>query len=245
MKLDTLNVFLKQIIDKHGFKYLNSNAFDIYENLIESKTIDHRYARILLLTLLAKVYEQANSEDVDISKLSNYIQKELFLKKSIADEFAHLYLALFKPENILEWDNRHAEGLKEFCDREWSFPWDGLEVWYASNVHVDCRFSAEATIRVCDKRLVEEDMKKAVETNPFIQAAEIYEKYHDELCTLLDNDFEDYAQADDYYPPVGEDYDSNYMDILETFCKEHGFEVISYECDGDTSDYEPNDDGRW
>jgi len=243
--MDTLKDFLKQIIDKNGFEYLNSNAFDIYENLIESETIDHRYARILLLTLLAKVYERANNKDVDISTLSKHIQKELFLKKNIADDFAFLYQTLFRTENISEWDNKYAKGLKEFCAREWSFPWQGFEVWYAGSVHVDCSYTAEVMIRVCDKKLVEEDVKKLVETNPFIAATEIYKKYHDELCKLLDRDFQDYAQADDYYPPVGEDYDSNYECVLEEFCKKHGFEIISYECDGETSDYEPNDNRRW
>lgn len=76
--MDTLKDFLKQTIDKNGFEYLNSNAFDIYENLIESETNQ----------------------------------------------------TLFSVENILEWDNKYARGLKEFCDREWSFPWEGFEVWY-------------------------------------------------------------------------------------------------------------------
>ena len=161
--MDTLKDFLKHIIDKNGFEYLNSNTFNVYENLIECETIDHRYARILLLTLLAKVYEWANNKDVDISTLSKHIQQELFLKKNIADDFAFLYQTLFGAENISEWDNKDAKGLKEFCDREWSFPWEGLEVWYAGNVHVDCSCTAEVMIRVCDKKLVEEDMEEALQ----------------------------------------------------------------------------------
>ena len=243
--MDILKDYLKEIIEKNGFEYLHSNAFDIYENLIESEIIDHRYARILLLTLLAKVYERANNKDADISTLSKHIQKELFLKKSIADDFAFLYQTLFRAENISEWDNKYAMGLKEFCDSEWSFPWVGFEVWYADSGHVDCSCTAEVIIRVCNKKLVEKDMKKLVETNPFIAATEIYKKYHDELCKLLDSDFQDYAQAEDYYPPVGEDYDSNYEYAIEAFCKKYGFEIISYECDGNTSDYELNDNRRW
>ncbi|MDR0286130.1 MAG: hypothetical protein LBI03_00235 [Clostridiales bacterium] len=63
---------------------------------------------------------------------------------------------------------------------------------------------------------------------------------HDELCKLLDSDFQDYAQVEDYYPPVGEDYGYNYEYVLEGFCKKRGFEIISYECNGETSDYEQN-----
>jgi hypothetical protein len=151
-----------------------------------------------------------------------------------------MYQSLFSEENMAEWKKKVAKGLKEFCSKEWSFPWEGFEVWYADHVHMDCYCTAEAILEVNDKKLVKVEMKKLVATNPFVTAQEIFEIYQKELDELLDRDFEEYVQFDDYYPPVTEDYDSNYLSILEDFCAKHGFEIISYEFDGSNSDYERN-----
>jgi hypothetical protein len=238
--MDTLKDFLKQIIDENGFKYLSSNAFKIYKKLIDSGTTDLRRARILLLTLLAGVYKLAKEKNADKDKLSAYIQDELFLRKDIADDFASLYTELFSAENISEWDNKDSAGLKEFCGGEWEFLWEGFAVWYASHVHVDCSANAKALLKVSDRKLVRERLKKLVKTNPFISAEKIFEEYNDELCELLDGDFKFYVEAEDYYPPVAEDYGENYEDVLEKFCKKHGFEIIDCEFEGDTSNFEPN-----
>jgi hypothetical protein len=238
--MDTYRDFLKQMIDKNGFNYLFTNAFTIYQELLECENINPKYARILLLTLLAKVQEQAKNNIAGIYALSKYMQDELFITQPIADEFAAMYLSLFSEENKAAWKKNAAKGLIEFCDKEWTFSWEGYEVWYADHVHMDCECTTEAILEVSDKKLVKAEMKKLVETNPFVTAQEIFEIYQEELEDILNRDFREYSQGDDYYPPVAEDYDSNYLCVLEDFCAKHGFEIITYEFDGSTSDYEPN-----
>ncbi len=152
-------------------------------------------------------------------------------------------------------DKRDCEGIyrndyikqvqQDFCKKEWSFPWEGFETWYSGNVHVDCSCTAETIIQVINKSKVYEDTEVFLREHSFATANQIYGEYLNKLCEILDDDFHEYAQCDDYYPPVGEDYAINYSDIVERFCNEHGFEIISCQCDGETSDYEQNFGQRW
>jgi hypothetical protein len=239
--MDTYRDFLKCIIDKNGFDYLFTNAFTIYQELLNYEGVNPKYARILLVTLLAKIPEQVKNESLDLNTLSNLMQVELLITKPIADEFAAMYQSLFSNENIAKWKKNVAKGLIEFCRKDWSFPWEGFGVWYADDMHMDCECSTEAILEVVNKKLVKAETQELISANPFVTSQEIYEIYHAKLVEILNRDFEEYTQADDYYPPVTEDYDSNYLDVLENFCARHGFEIVSYEFDGSTSDYyEPN-----
>jgi hypothetical protein len=83
--MDTYRDFLKQMIDKNGFDYLHSNAFNLYNELLGLENVDPRYARVLLLTLLAKVHEQAKRGTADLSTLSKLMQDELFISEHIAN----------------------------------------------------------------------------------------------------------------------------------------------------------------
>ena len=74
--------------------------------------------------------------------------------------------------------------------------------------------------------------------NPYISADSIFEILSSELDDVLNKDYKYYAEADDYYPPVGEDFEFDYR--VEEFCKKCGLEVISCEYDGSTSNYEEN-----
>ena len=50
--------------------------------------------------------------------------------------------------------------------------------------------------------------------------------------------------CEEYYPPVMEDYSGNGEYALEECCKKLGLKIISFECDGSMSDFEP-DHMRW
>ena len=140
---------------------------------------------------------------------------------------------------LLEAKGEEAEaGFREFCEGEWAYSWSGESTWYVDNVHVDIEGEGSVEWKVSDKKLLRTHLLDTLSRNPYISADGIFEMISNELDNVLDNEYKEYAEADDYYPPVGEDFEFGY--IVEDFCKKCGLEVISCEFDGSTSDYEPN-----
>ena len=135
-------------------------------------------------------------------------------------------------------------GLKKFCRKEWEFAWDGECEWRAGGGSVDCLCNAKATVKVANPQQVADDLKAMLAKNPLLSEKDIFEHYQDELSALLDSDFNDYCTSDDYYEPVVEDYSGNYEDVVKEFCQKHGMELMSFECNGDSTDFEPDDDYR-
>ena len=139
-------------------------------------------------------------------------------------------------------------GLKNFCRKEWEFAWDGECEWRAGGGSVDCFCNAKATVKVVNPQQVADDLKAMLAKNPLLSEKDIFEHYQDELSALLDSDFDDYCTSDDYYEPVVEDYSGNYEDVVKEFCQKHGMELMSFECNGNSTDFEPDDEhrsGRW
>lgn len=237
--MEELKDFLKETIDSEGIDYLQREPFEIYKTVTTQANIDSRYARMLLITLLCNIPDQARGKDADESAISEYLQKESFLKKSIADEFAAMYLSLFSVSNMRGWKEKEALGLREFCNNEWTFKWDGSTEWDAGNVYMDCTCHVEIVITVCDTGKLESKMQKILEKNPFVLAKDIFKEVSKQLSKKIEEDFTYYVEADDYYPPVMEDYSINCEDVVERFCDEFGLEIISFDYDGDNSDYEP------
>ena len=106
---------------------------------------------------------------------------------------------------------------------------------------MDCFCSATATIKIVDPQKVGNELKKKLEKNPFMTSDEIFGHYQSILYDLLDSEFEEYCTADDYYPPVVEDFDVNYNHIIEGFCSKYGMELIASEYSGNSSDFDPDD----
>ena len=75
--------------------------------------------------------------------------------------------------------------------------------------------------------------------NPFMTKEAIHDLFAERLRKYLDDQFEEYCTCDDYYQPVVEDYGSNLEYDLTEWCKENGFEYISFEGYGSDSGYEP------
>ena len=67
-----------------------------------------------------------------------------------------------------------------------------------SQLHLD--------LEVCDKEILVEKLKEVLIPNPFVKAETIYHYIEEILNAELSEDFENYVTADDYYPPVAEDY---------------------------------------
>lgn len=107
---------------------------------------------------------------------------------------------------------------------------------------MDCEFHATITIAPIEDRINEAALDKMLSKNPFLSDEEIAMYFQDSLLDYPDRKFEDYCSSDDYYQPTGEDFEAE--SYTEDWCKDHGFELLSFEGDGSTGDYEPKH-RRW
>lgn len=235
--------FLKNWIEQKGLGDLGENAFEVYAQLQETKTCSPLISRLVLLTLLSGIHVKASQLD-DSTGLGKEIQKSCCLNQKMSDFLASIYVEVFSPENKNEWQEKAGSGLKEFCGKEWTLAWEGECKWTYDGGHVDCTGSAKVTLKVASPQQVGEDLKQMLAKNPLTSAEEIFAHYQDELCSLLDSDFEEYCTAEDYYPPVVEDYGGNAEYVVTEFCQKHGLELVSSEYEGYTGDFEPDDDYR-
>lgn len=228
---------LKQIIDREGVNYLSTSSYAVYNELLKTDPADKCLARLILITLLAGAVQRVADDE---AALSAYIQKECCLKKSVSDKLAGLYVSLFGTENRREWDHKTDEGFRKFCEKQWHFDLEAHGIWYGGNVHIDADCYASVDIEVDNSSVVRRELEKLLKKNPFTPAETIYSYFDKKLEKELSSDFDEYVSCDDYYPPVAEDYDSNFEDLILEFCKRCGFKLISYECDGETSDFIPD-----
>lgn len=104
-----LQLYLKQIVDREGPGYLNTNPYEVYLELLQTDGIDACSARLILITLLAGTAEKGMHEK---EGLCEYIQEECCLNKIVSDQLAHLYLSLCSEENCKEWNQKINEGFR-------------------------------------------------------------------------------------------------------------------------------------
>lgn len=237
MQMDELITALKEIIETKGFDILDSKPYEIYQKISKIDTISDVISRILLITLLSGVLKQLRSDKMSQEELSDYLQKNCCLKKKMSDFMAQMYLSLFSDENIVLWRQKSEEGFREFCNSIWEFKWEGHSLWSADYVCMDCDCDAAVSIKIIHPDKVKKSMEEELQNNPFFSYEEICNQFSELLSTRLDNDFDFYCTSDEYYPPVVEDYIGNCEELIETFCKEHGMKLISFDFDGVTGDY--------
>lgn len=231
---------LKEMIEENGLDYLKENPFDIYSLLLDEKVASPLSIRMILLTLLTQVHLKAK-ELADPNAITRYIQRSCCLNTEMADFLSSIYAEVFSAENQKEWEKRAGMGFADFCRQVWKFSWNGDCEWSCRGGSMNCFCNATATIKIVDTQQVGNELQKMLEKNPFMASDEIFGYYQSMLGDLLDSDFEDYCTADDYYPPVVEDYVENFADFVNNFCKKHGMELIASEYSGNSSDFEPDD----
>lgn len=239
--METIVRHLEEIIKEHGMEYLQKKPYEVYCKLITAGG-DDAHARLVLITLLSGASTKA--KELDTENLSRNIKKECYLRKEIADEIASMYNQLFDTKNIASWKKRKNYGFREFCSKSWEFNWFGSGTWRSDGGHMDCRCDITAEIEVLDKEQAKRAVSKVLEENPFTPAEKIYDIFSKQMSDALNEDLEDYVTCEDYYPPVMEDYYMNGEDTFEKYCNKLGLRVLSFDCDGSISDFEP-DHMRW
>ena len=235
--------YLKKTVEQNGNDYIGDNAFEIYEHLLERKSVSQLSARMMLLALLSDVH-QKSLELVTTDAISQHIEECCCLNRDMADFLASIFAEVYSEANQEKWRKKAGTGLKKFCRKEWLFAWKGESEWRAGGGSVDCFCNAKATVKVVNPQQVADDLKAMLTKNPLLSEKDIFEIYLGELCDLLDSDFDEYCTCDKYYEPVVEDYSGNYEYVVKEFCQKHGMELIEFECNGDSTDFEPDDDYR-
>ena len=161
-------------------------------------------------------------------------------KKKLRDSAFQKGLDVLR-EQVKELENKGEEkeaGFLEFCQDEWEYTWQGEGTWHSGGVHVDIDGNGTVDFKVSDLEKLRAFLGDTLKKNPYLSADDLFALLSEELDDVLDSEYEDYAEVDDYYPPVGEDFEFRYY--VEEFCKKCGLELTSCDFDGSTSDYEPD-----
>lgn len=110
---------------------------------------------------------------------------------------------------------------------------------------MDCHYEAEIVLLPTQMIAADKELAGLLKKNPFLTKETIRELFAKRLGKYLDNQFEGYCTADDYYQPVVEDFGINMNYDLPGWCSENGFEFVS--CDGNGGDdgYEPKFRRGW
>ena len=238
---DTIE-FLKNYIWKNGFEKLSEKPFDVYKTMVRSGKNKHnippRTARLVLITLMSKTHEMAKNGCL-ADELTNHIQSEHYINKKTAKDLASMYLELFSDENQRSWNAAKEAGFEEFCKEEWTVEWDGQCDWHTKHGgSFPCSAEASLTFTVRDKERLHSHLSSELRSNPFLSADDIYSILVRQIEADLDNDMEEYCNADDYYEPFWEEFVGEGTYESEASWKSLGLEIVEFTGSGDI-DYEP------
>lgn len=241
--IETIANVLKEIIEKNGASYPSDEPYSVYYELVESGAADRKTAAALLHFLANGLLEEAGCGDEEL--LSGIIRKECSLNKRMSDRLAAILTFLCSEENRKKWKDKDREGLKQFLSEKFVCTWKGSAVWDEGNGTVNCRYKVEIVLKPTEAITSDRELSRQMEKNSFMTKEAIHELFARRLKEDLDYKFEEYCTEDDYYPPVVEDFGVNLEYDLPRWCKENGFELVSFEGDGDDGGYEPKFRRGW
>ncbi len=234
LELKKISKYLKETILKNGFSYLSDNAFEVYKDFKGNNTINVA----VLSCLLNGVNELLLKENIGYDGLVAYIKDVCLLNEETSSCMALLFLDVFSKEQQAEYKDKKESGLKEFCDKKHKITWNGFTRWGDGSVYVNCEFKANFSFIVSDRKKVKKNNSDLIKKNPYLSANFFYTKYKEDIIKRIDEDFEYYCTCDDYYPPACEDYGYNLESLLESYFKEHGFKMLTFDGEGETSDFQ-------
>ena len=242
--IESIAGVLKVLIDENGPSCLTEEPYHVYTEMTKSNAVDKKTAAAILHLLVSDVISDVDFT-FDPKQMSKHIQRECSMNKRMADRLALIMTSLYSGDHRKEWKAKEQEGLRGFLEEEFICEWKGYAVWDADGGTVDCHYEAEI-ILMPDKNISEDkELSKLLKKNPFMTKEAIHDLFKKRLRKYLDHEFEDYCTCDDYYQPVVEDFGSNMEYDLEKWCKENGFEYVSFEGDGDDGGFEPKYRRGW
>ena len=237
MKKELIIAKLKEIIDEKGTECLSSDsAEEVYRQLCEAGVEKQQTAAVNHTLLMGLPQFCRQQKALDKETVSEKIQKNCYFRKSYADDLADIYISLYSKENQKAWKQKENTGLKSFLKKEHTIEWNGYEMWEIDNVYVDCSYHAVITIKSATESAYDKELEKMLKKNPFLDEKKIYEFFRNSMIHYLDSKFSSYCDANDYYPPVSEDFEAE--EYAESWCAQHGFDLLDFEGGGETSDYQ-------
>ena len=228
---------LKYLIDVNGPNFLRDHPYEVYQKLLGTPTTDDKTSRAILFALVSNIDKIALQER-DYLTLSSIIQNDCDLKKKTSDKLAQIFLELYSDENIKEWKDNNLSGWKDFVVQNLKVDWEGCSVWSYRGGSVTCHYNAKIALKPLENIQPSEELLEELKKNPFMDSYDIGRFYQDSLTKYLDDDFDEYVSADDYYEPVVEDFGVDYA--VKDWCKKNGFEMISSEGSGHDDGYDPD-----
>ncbi len=222
---------LKAIIDREGLGYLDTNAYDVYTELLKNKAADAKTARMILITLLAGTHRQKKIYAVSFAY---YIINECGLEASYANEIAKIYAELFCEDNRKEWKENTEKGFCEFCEKSLHYDLDSSAVWESGHINYSCKVTFDIVVE--EPAALHKALEKMLSKNPFTTVEQIADFLDKEFQKKLDSDFEEYCNEDDYYAPYIDDYEYPCMEMFEDICAKYGLHMSNFDLEGDEDD---------
>lgn len=235
---------LKDIIDKNGPSYLTEESYEVFRELMDSGTTDRKTAAGILHPPASGIMSSIDFP-YDPEEISGSIRRECSINKRMADRIALILTSLYSGENRKAWKGKDREGLRQFLKEEFTCLWKGFAVRDAGNGTVDCHYEAEIILIPTERISEDKALAQQLQKNPFMTKEAIHDLFTKRLHEYLDHEFEYYCTCEDYYQPVVEDFGSNLEYDLPKWCKENGFEYVSFEGDGEDDGYEPKFRNNW
>ena len=232
--------FLENYIWQNGFEKLSENPFDVYMTMVKSNKygINPGKARLILITLMSKTHEMV-IKGCSADELVDHIQSEHYVNKKVAKDLTSMYLELFNDKNRRSWNDAEEVGFEEFCKQEWTIEWNGGCDWHTKHGgSYPCSAEASITIAVRDIEKLHNHLSLELKRNPFLSEDDIYSILVKQIEADLDNDMEEYCNADDYYEPYMEEFvgEGTYESQLKW--ESWGLELVEFAGSGDI-DFEP------
>lgn len=200
--------------------------------------IDERVARLVLVTLMSGAHEMAR-RGCSADELVGHIRSEHFVDERTAADMASMYLDLFSGENQRTWDEASEVGFREFCQREWTVEWWGESDWHTKHGgSFPCSARASLTFAVQDEKMLHDHLSAELRSNPFLSADDIHALLREQIESDLDNDMDEYCNADDYYEPYLDEFVSEGTYESEAKWRSWGLRALEFTGSGDI-DFEP------
>ena len=228
--------FLKNYIWKNGFEKLSEEPFDVYKDMVNGNrdkvAIDPKTARLVMITLMSGTHEMARN-GCSADEMINHIQSEHFVNKKAAKDLTFLYLALFNDENKKSWNDAKEAGFEEFCRNEWTVEWNGRCDWHIKHGgSFPCSAEGSLTFAVENPDKLHNHLYSELKSNPFLSAKDIYDILEKQIQADLDDDMQEYCDADDYYEPYFDEFVSEGTYDSESEWASWGLKIIEFSGSG-------------
>ena len=124
---------------------------------------------------------------------------------------------------------------------QWSYNWNGNAIWDYGTVAMDCHYQAKMTFGKGDSVVRGPEVQKLEMEKPGFTEEDVIIVLQDSLRDMLDQEFDDYCNEDDYYQPVVEDFEAE--DYAREWAEERSIELSSFEGKGFDGGFEPKHRG--